>query len=611
MEKKRENYYSRRSFFSLSLCSIVEPLTKLIFESFESSIFPAHWKNGIVNPLHKSGDKLDPSNYRPITLLQAFSKIPEHLVHRQLYSYLVKNKLLSVFQSGFIAKDSTTNLLLEVVYKINSGLKENKFVRAALLDFQKAFDNVNHEYLLFKLYQKGIRGKALKWIKDYLSNRSIQTVLDGHNSNKRYVTKGVPQGSVIGPLLFLVYIDDLPIGIDSSIKLFANDVILFNHHSNSVICSNNLNKDLVTIQDWSEKWFISLNPKKCESITFSTRYHRKTALTLPPLLLYGLPIQERDEVKYLGLILSYDLSWNSHVTRIVSKASSIVGLMKFHQRLLVRNTFDIIFKSCVLSVLNNAAIIYSLTTDANLNKLESMQYDASRVALGAMRGSSKEKCFELLGWIPLRSHFKILRLLFFAKIIKDFSPIYIIEHLNYRPFNSNCSLRRNSRTTVESTNPMIKDFFSKVAYDWHALVLDQPNFPTLKVGKMREVLKKEILVRPMFPKYLVFLSRSAEIYYMRIKAGFPPLNYYLYKHKCVDSPDCTCSQGVQNIEHYLLKCRLYRSERTDLLTNLNFLTNISVDVLLLNAGTFDDSAQQILNEVSIYIEKAQRFIQSK
>ncbi|CAF1001772.1 unnamed protein product [Didymodactylos carnosus] len=360
--------------------SVVEPLTKLIPESFESSIFPAHWKNSIVNPLHKRGDKLDPSNYRPITLLQAFTKIPERL-------------------------DSTTNLLLEVVHKINGGLKENKFVRAGPLYFQKAFDNVNYECLLFKLYQKGIKGKALKWIEDYLLNRSIQTVLDGHNSSKRYVTKGVPQGSVLGPLLFLVYIDDLPIGIDSSIKLFADDMILFNHHSNSVIYSNNLNKDLVTIQGWSEKWFI-LNPKKCESITFSTRYHRKTVLTPPPLLLYGLPIQERDEVKYLGLILSYDLSWNSNVTRIVSKASSIVSLMKFHQRLLVRNIFDIIFKSCVLSALNYAAIIYSLTTDANLNKLESIQYDASRVALGAMRGSLKEKCFELLGWIPLRSKYQ-------------------------------------------------------------------------------------------------------------------------------------------------------------------------------------------------------------
>ncbi|CAF4409801.1 unnamed protein product, partial [Didymodactylos carnosus] len=203
--------------------SLVTPLTKLVYESFESSVFPDRWKNGVINPLYKSGDFLDPSNYRPITLLPALSKIPERLVHRQLYNHLVKNKLLSPFQSGFVAKDSTTNLLLDVVNKIKLGITANKFVRAALLDFKKAFDNVNHECLLLKLYKKGVRGKALKWIEDYLKDRTIQTMLDGKMSQKRLVTKGVPQGSILGPLLFLVYIDDLPNNIESTVRLFADD----------------------------------------------------------------------------------------------------------------------------------------------------------------------------------------------------------------------------------------------------------------------------------------------------------------------------------------------------------------------------------------------------
>ncbi|CAF0935334.1 unnamed protein product [Didymodactylos carnosus] len=182
--------------------SIVQPLTKLVYESFQTSTFPLRRKNGIVNPLYKNGDKLERSNYRPITLLQAFSKVPERLVHKQLYTHFIKNKLLSVSQSGFAAKDGPINLLLEVVHKNNSDIKKDKFIRAASLDFQKAFDNVNHECLILKLYKKGIRGKALKWIEDYLANRSIQTVLDGHISRKRPVTKGVLQGSVL--LLFLV-----------------------------------------------------------------------------------------------------------------------------------------------------------------------------------------------------------------------------------------------------------------------------------------------------------------------------------------------------------------------------------------------------------------------
>ncbi|CAF1275692.1 unnamed protein product [Didymodactylos carnosus] len=261
--------------------SLVTPLTKLVNESFEISVCSDRWKNGVINPLYKSGDSLDPSNYRPITLLPALSKIPERLVHRQLYNHLVKNKLLWPFQSGFVAKDSTTNLLLDVVNKIKLGITANKFVRAALLDFKKAFDNVNHECLLLKLYKKGVRGKALKWIEDYLKDRTIQTMLDGKMSQKRLVTKGVPQGSILGPLLFLVYIDDLPSNIESTVRLFADDVILINHEDDPLNCALKLNRYLVRIQEWSEKWHIPLNQAKCEAITFSSRYYSKKASTLP------------------------------------------------------------------------------------------------------------------------------------------------------------------------------------------------------------------------------------------------------------------------------------------------------------------------------------------
>ncbi|CAF1478114.1 unnamed protein product [Didymodactylos carnosus] len=229
--------------------AIMKPLTKLIYESFETGVFPKCWKNGLITSVYKSGNNLDRSNYRPITLSKALSKIPERLGHRQLYRHLINTKLLSASQSEFIAKDSRTYVLLDVINKINTGVKDDKLVPCTLLDFKKAFDNVNHECLLVKLYKKGVRGQALKWIENYLKDRIVQTILDGCTSKKCSVTKGVPQGSILGPLLFLVYIDDITNDIESNINLFADDVILFNHKKDPLESITILNRDLKKVQE--------------------------------------------------------------------------------------------------------------------------------------------------------------------------------------------------------------------------------------------------------------------------------------------------------------------------------------------------------------------------
>ncbi|CAF1130509.1 unnamed protein product [Didymodactylos carnosus] len=187
--------------------------------------------------------------------------------------------------SGIISKDSTTNLLLDVVHKINVGLEDHRYVRAVLLDFQKTFDNVSHRGLLFKLERKGIQGRALKWFESYLTGRTVQTILEGVTSSPMKIDKGVPQGSVLGPLLFLLYIDDLPLKIESIIKLYADDALLVCHHKDPLVATGILNKDLERVYSWSVRWCVPLNLKKCESITFSSGRNRTRALVLPPLML--------------------------------------------------------------------------------------------------------------------------------------------------------------------------------------------------------------------------------------------------------------------------------------------------------------------------------------
>ena len=201
---------------------------KIIFENIlETGIFPDQWKEANVTPVHKKNDKQIISNYRPISLLPILAKVFERIIFKNLYNYLTDNKLLTKNQSGFRPGDSCTNQLLSLVHEIHESFDRNLEVRSIYLDMSKAFDKVWHEGLIFKLEQNGIDGKLLNLFKNYLSNRKQRVVLNGMESNWGDIRAGIPQGFVLGPLLFLIYINDLEEGIESHVKFFADDTSLF------------------------------------------------------------------------------------------------------------------------------------------------------------------------------------------------------------------------------------------------------------------------------------------------------------------------------------------------------------------------------------------------
>ena len=297
----------------LILCgaSLVLPL-KLIYRNIlYTAIFPDQWKLANVTPIHKKDNKQMVKNYRPISLLPICSKIFEKLLFNCLYTYLDSNGLITKNQSGFRPGDSTPNQLLYLVNEIHEAFENPKTldVRAVFLDISKAFDKVWHDGLIFKLRQNGISGNLLRLIESYMSNRKQRVVLNGHCSEYYPIESGVPQGSVLGPLLFLVYINDLETNIKSKIKFFADDTMLFSIVNNPQNSANDLNDDLSTIQQWAYQWKMNFNPdptKQATEVLFSCK---KNKVCHPPLIFDGQIVKKMDDQKHLGLILDSSLSF--------------------------------------------------------------------------------------------------------------------------------------------------------------------------------------------------------------------------------------------------------------------------------------------------------------
>ena len=207
--------------------AIVKPLCILFNRSLREGVFPDIWKLGNLVPLFKKGDRSVSSNYRPVSLLSNIGKIQERIVFKHMYNHLVSNNLLFKYQSGFRPGHSTTFQLIDIFHHICQSFDEKQYSFMVFCDISKAFDKVWHKGLLFKLRQNGIKGNLLAWISNYLSSRKQSVQINSASSSLLSVNAGVPQGSVLGPLLFLVYVNDIAANLLSLVRLFADDSSLF------------------------------------------------------------------------------------------------------------------------------------------------------------------------------------------------------------------------------------------------------------------------------------------------------------------------------------------------------------------------------------------------
>ena len=317
-------------------------------------------------PVHKKHEKNVKGNYRPISLLPIFGKILEKLIDDSLYSHLVTHELLNQNQSGLRPGDSTVNQLLSITHTIFKAFDCNPplDVRSVYLDISKAFDRVWHDGLIYKLKRCGVSGQLLFLIQSSLKDRKQRTVLNGQSSTWGAISAGVPQGSILGPIFFLVYINDLAVGLKCNVKLFADDTSLFTVVEDSNTAANDMNHDLDLIGQWAHSWRMSFNPdpqKQAVELTFSKK---KIEIDHPVILFNDIPVKKVNEHKHLGIILDSKLSFSAHIKSAISKARRGIGLLKYLSKYLPRHTLNELYKLYVRPHLDYGDVIYHIPAKA-------------------------------------------------------------------------------------------------------------------------------------------------------------------------------------------------------------------------------------------------------
>ena len=400
---------------------IVSPLVILINESFSTGIFPDKLKIAKVVVLHNKGSTDNPSNHRPISLLSVFSKIFEKLMHQRLYNFLEINEILHPLQFGFRKKHSTLYTLINMTEHIKNTIDNGNYGCGIFINLKKAFDTVNHTILLKKLEHYGIRGVPLQWFKSYLSDKKQFVSVNGHSSGELEIKHGVPQGSVLGPLLFLLYINDLPSSAKKlTFYLFADDTNIYFESSDLLHLQRTVNKELRKVRKWLESNRLTLNIDKTNFVIF--RSAGKEICDNTAIKIGKKKIHRENHVRFLGVSLDSALSWKAHMTELSKKLSRAVGLYYKIRHYAPQDTLILLYHGLFASLFSYGISVWGLTYPSLIDSIFVIQKKVIRVITFNKGTARSTPLFDRLQILKLYQIFQLQILSFVFECINNLSP---------------------------------------------------------------------------------------------------------------------------------------------------------------------------------------------
>lgn len=424
-------------------------------------------------------------------------------------------------------------------------------------------------------------------------------------SSWKIITAGVPQGSILGPILFLIYINDIVQELGSNVRLFADDTSLYVIVDDPLHAAFQLNFDLRKITHWANIWLVDFHPNKTESLIISRKRKKPHH---PPLIMGTTNVKEVKEHKHLGLIFSHDCSWNHHINYISLKAWKRIGSLRRNKFILDRLTLNKLYITYIRSLLEYSNIIWDNCSLDNKRNLESIQIEAARIVTGATKLCSIQKLYQDTGWETLQSRRTKHRLFQLYKIKNGLTPNYLQPLLPQRVQDiSRYPLRNVNDLTIPAARTALysNSFLPSTLRDWNTLDLPVRDSSSLNIFKSRVNSNSTDLTNP--PKYFnnIQTSRKGQIYHARLRLECSSLSHHLFLKNIVDNPLCSCG-ATETASHYLLSCVKYRPLRTRYLSVLPHPLSISTLLSGIPEAPIEVN-EFIFKQVQLFILATKRF----
>ena len=494
-------------------------LSKLINLCFETGEFPDLLKMAKVIPLHKKESILNFLNYRPISLLSVFSKIYEKSIYIRIYSYLVKNNLIYAKQFGFRGNHSVNHAIISITEHIRNLIDKGEYVCGIFVDLEKAFDTVHHDILCDKIKVYGLRGNINKLLKSYLSNRKQYVSINGQDSDVKDVTCGVPQGSSLGPLLFLLYINDLRMCLsETSCGHFADDTFILFHSKKPKTIETIVNTELKEVVKWLRLNKLSLNAAKTELIFFHSHNHPLNYDNIS-IKMNGYKLTPVDFIKYLGMYIDKFLNWNVHINDLSKKLSRANGVLSKLRYNVPVEICTQVYYAIFYSYLNIGCNVWGFTSEKNIDAIQVLQNKCVRIMTFAPFNSNTDESYIELGFLKVREVIKTNQL----KVVYDFYDKKLPDDLM-----SLFVLSSNVHATNRALNSAINH------------LIHIPSFDTVTYGRNSIKFRCAQLWNNMFPTGFIQVDtdRKKDVHLSKINSShyFKKIlkRHFLYKYKAVD-----------------------------------------------------------------------------